>query len=141
MAPVLMSHSVSPRVQRRQGGLTAGIAAVERRDGGPEVHPQSSEVRPQVAGVRVAVVELATLDEQVLHDGTEDGRGKRTDDDGDRLRVEIPAEALKLRGEQGHVRMVHLEGGVPTAATCAAYGQMSLFDLVEGVLRVSLPSS
>jgi hypothetical protein len=37
--------------------------------------------------------------------------------------------------------MVHLEGSVPTVASGAAYGPMSLFDLIEGVLRVSLPSS
>jgi hypothetical protein len=117
------------------------VSTVERVHPMPETDPQSSKVRPQVAGVRVAVVELATLNEQVLSDGAEHGRGESANDDGDRLRVKIPAETLKLRREQGHVGMVHLEGGVSAPATCATHSTMGILDLVESLLCSVLPSS
>jgi hypothetical protein len=94
-----MYDGVSPRIQRFQGRVTSRVSTVERVHPMPETDPQSSEVRSQIAGVGVAVVELAALDEQVLDDRAEHGWRESANDDRDRLCVEIPAEALKLRRE------------------------------------------
>ena len=78
--------------------------------------------------------------ENVLNDGTKDGRQNSSDDDVDGLRVQVTAEPLELRRQQRDVGVVHLERREPAASTAATDGTVSVLDLVEGVLGIVLPA-
>lgn len=135
-----MGHGISPRVQRLQVGLASGVLGAERDDGWPEGHAEPAEVRAQVAGVGVALVELPSLHEDVLNDRAKDGGHHRSDDDGDGLGVQVTAEPLELRRQQRDVGVVHLECREPATSTATTNGTVSVLDLVEGVLGVILPA-
>ncbi len=140
VAPVLMSDSITPRVQHFQGGLTSRIAAVERGHRRPKGKAEAAEIRAEVPRVRVARVQLAALDEQVPNDRPMHRRRDRADEHGDGLRMEVAAEALKLRREQGYVGVVHLERGVPAPTPETTDGTVSLLNFIERVLRVAVPT-
>jgi hypothetical protein len=139
-APVLMGHGISPRVQGLQLGLASGVLGVERDDCWPEGHAEPAEVGAQVAGVRVALVKLASLHEEVLNDRAEDRGRDGSDDEGDGLGVQVTAEPLELRRQQRDVGVVHLERRKSAAPTAATDGTVSVLDLVESVLGVVLPA-
>ena len=138
--PILMGNGVAPIVEilERRGALH--LTAVDVTDLCPEVHPQTSEVGAQVAGVRIAVVELPSLHHHDLQD-TRNNRGlcvRYQEVDG--LRVEVATKALKLRRQQDSVRVIDLQSRIASTRPWPAEGTMSGGDLSQRRLAHPMPS-
>jgi hypothetical protein len=93
-----VGYGISPHVQGFKCGLAIPVPRIESGDHRPERHSELAEVRPEVARVGVAVIDLAALNEKVVNHRPEHGRsGESPDDDGHGLGVKVTAETLELR--------------------------------------------
>src|SRR2546421_167584 len=96
----VMGSDVAPRVQLRKMRQARYVRRVSR-----QVEPEAKtlEILPDVLEVRVAVVEFQLGGELGLDQRLEGKAAHPGNDNLGRFRVEITAEALKMRAEQHNV--------------------------------------
>lgn len=138
--PVLVSDGVAPPVEVFKPLLPRVSVGIDRPHGGPELDTKTGEVRAEIAWVRVAAVEFAALGQQDPEYACRNGRLRVGDHEVRSLRVEVSAEALKLRRQQHRVRVIHLERGMSTPAASPAQGSMRRLDLVKRLLTGGVPA-
>lgn len=128
---VLMGDGVSPGVQILKPSLPGGRARVVGAHLRPEHQPESPEIRPQVAGIRVPRVEFPLEDEARDRSADPGGSAGSPDEKIHALRVQIAAEALELGGQHHQIRLVDLLGRVAPPPAGAADRLMRSLDLIQ----------
>jgi hypothetical protein len=135
----VVGDGVPPPVQIFEVSMPALVSSAEGVHVAPEGHPEPPEVGPKVPGIRIALIELATLSEnepeRFAHSCRRSIRGEEING----LGMETPAKPLELRRQQYGVRVVDLQGGVPTPSTRPSDGFVRRFNLIECALCVTDP--
>jgi hypothetical protein len=131
LGKVLMSDSVPPFSEKIQPRLPCLHALIQCLDLVPKLQTESSEVRSEIARVRVPAIKLA-----VGRKGRPKNRSYRRRASTDRkmvcsLRVQVSAEALELRKEKDRIGVVYLNRRVAPPWSCASYREMRSAKLVE----------
>ncbi|HEY8666871.1 MAG TPA: hypothetical protein VIL86_09410 [Tepidisphaeraceae bacterium] len=138
---ILMRDGVPPAIQFLKQVLAALVmGGRDRLDAVPKVEVEPIEVRADRAGGRISYVKLpvcrqdhaknipARIGVEVLPAQPLDGFG-----------MKIPAEALEVAGNQDEVGVVDLQHGITSPARVAAYGRVSILDLIQCGSTVGTP--
>src|SRR5205823_6026623 len=97
------------------------------------------EVTPNIAGVRVAGVELAVAQVELTKRRPECRSREPPHEVIRRFRVQVATESLEVRGEEQGVAVVELQRGTPPTGAGAADARVCRLDLVEFSTAVRPP--
>lgn len=124
--------------------LEEALARPVSRRGETQVFPdhsvESLEVMADVRRIWISVIELPPGHEMRADRGLRSDGLERARKTVYRLRVQIPAVALKLGGQQDRVRLIDLPCRIAAPSSSAADRDVSALDLVERRCSVAGPS-